>query len=135
MELDRLGCDIKSSFAASVIEPTSATFKIYFNCLTVISSSFLFLQIPIYMNNSHSFLTEQADRSNASCGAAPPKEGIAITAISSFVNEIELRSKPPKKAGNTPLSGLYLSFLDIKTTVSTCVEWQKLSTSRIRSML
>ena len=24
--------DIKSSFAASVIEPTSATFKIYFNC-------------------------------------------------------------------------------------------------------
>ena len=32
MELDRLGCDIKSSFAASVIEPTSATFKIYFSC-------------------------------------------------------------------------------------------------------
>ena len=28
----KLGCDIKSSFAASVIEPTSATFKIYFNC-------------------------------------------------------------------------------------------------------
>ena len=30
------------------------------------------------------------------------------------------KSKPPKKPGNTPLSGLYLSFLDIKTTVSTC---------------
>ena len=29
------------------------------------------------------------------------------------------RSKPPKKPGNTPLSGTYLSFLDIKTTVST----------------
>ena len=32
------------------------------------------------------------------------------------------RSKPPKKPGNTPLSGTYLSFLDIKTTVSTCHE-------------
>ncbi|WP_418478764.1 hypothetical protein, partial [Dysosmobacter sp.] len=31
------------------------------------------------------------------------------------------KSKPPKKPGNTPLSGLYLSFLDINTTVSTCV--------------
>ena len=30
------------------------------------------------------------------------------------------KSKPPKKPGNTPLSGPYLSFLDIKTTVSTC---------------
>ena len=29
------------------------------------------------------------------------------------------RSKLPKKPGNTPLSGTYLSFLDIKTTVST----------------
>ena len=29
------------------------------------------------------------------------------------------RSKPPKKPGNTPLSGTYLSFLDINTTVST----------------
>ena len=29
------------------------------------------------------------------------------------------KSKPPKKPGNTPLSGTYLSFLDIKTTVST----------------
>ena len=28
------------------------------------------------------------------------------------------KSKPPKKPGNTPLSGLYLSFLDINTTVS-----------------
>lgn len=32
------------------------------------------------------------------------------------------KSKPPKKPGNTPLSGTYLSFLDIKTTVSTCVD-------------
>ena len=31
-------------------------------------------------------------------------------------------SQLPKKPGNTPLSGTYLSFLDIKTTVSTCVE-------------
>ena len=31
------------------------------------------------------------------------------------------KSKPPKKPGNTPLSGTYLSFLDIKTTVSTCI--------------
>ena len=31
------------------------------------------------------------------------------------------KSKPPKKPGNTPLSGTYLSFLDINTTVSTCV--------------
>ena len=30
-----------------------------------------------------------------------------------------LKSKPPKKPGNTPLFSLYLSFLDIKTTVST----------------
>ena len=29
------------------------------------------------------------------------------------------KSKPPKKPGNTPLSGFYLSFLDINTTVST----------------
>jgi hypothetical protein len=29
------------------------------------------------------------------------------------------KSKPPKKPGNTPLSGTYLSFLDINTTVST----------------
>lgn len=33
----------KSNFAASVIEPTSATFKIYFSCWTLISLSFLFL--------------------------------------------------------------------------------------------
>ena len=33
------------------------------------------------------------------------------------------KSKPPKKPGNTPLSGLYLSFLDIKTTVSTWLVW------------
>ena len=31
------------------------------------------------------------------------------------------RSKPPKKPGNTPLSGTYLSFLDINTTVSSIV--------------
>ena len=30
------------------------------------------------------------------------------------------KSKLPKKPGNTPLSGTYLPFLDIKTTVSTC---------------
>ena len=30
------------------------------------------------------------------------------------------KSKLPKKPGNTPLSGIYLSFLDINTTVSTC---------------
>ena len=34
------------------------------------------------------------------------------------------KSKPPKKPGNTPLSGTYLSFLDIKTTVSTWTVWQ-----------
>lgn len=33
-----------------------------------------------------------------------------------------LTSQLPKKPGNTPLSGTYLSFLDIKTTVSTCPE-------------
>ena len=32
------------------------------------------------------------------------------------------KSKPPKKPGNTPFSGTYLSFLDIKTTASTCSE-------------
>ena len=38
------------------------------------------------------------------------------------------KSKPPKKPGNTPLSGLYLSFLDIKTTVSTCGEiWYRIN--------
>ena len=31
-----------------------------------------------------------------------------------------LTSQLPKKPGNTPLSGTYLSFLDINTTVSTC---------------
>ena len=31
----------------------------------------------------------------------------------------DFKSKPPKEPGNTPLSGFYLSFLDIKTTVST----------------
>ena len=35
------------------------------------------------------------------------------------------KSKPPKKPGNTPLSGTYLSFLDIKTTVSTVVSVSK----------
>ena len=30
------------------------------------------------------------------------------------------KSKPPKKPGNTPLSGFYLSSLDSKQTVSTC---------------
>ena len=34
--------------------------------------------------------------------------------------ESGFKSKPPKKHGNTPLSGTYLSFLDINTTVSTC---------------
>ena len=37
-----------------------------------------------------------------------------------------LTSQLPKKLGNTPLSGTYLSFLDIKTTVSTCVEASEL---------
>ena len=41
------------------------------------------------------------------------------------------RSKPPKKPGNTPLSGTYLSFLDIKTTVSTCSVWGNISTGWI----
>ena len=34
----------------------------------------------------------------------------------------DFKSKPPKKPGNTPLSGFYLSFLAINTTVSTCGE-------------
>ena len=38
------------------------------------------------------------------------------------------KSKPPKKPGNTPLSGTYLSFLDIKTTVSTCTVPGNIST-------
>ena len=42
------------------------------------------------------------------------------------------KSKPPKKPGNTPLSGLYLSFLDIKTTVSTCTVSQNWSTLQLR---
>ena len=33
--------------------------------------------------------------------------------------ELGFYSQLPKKPGNTPLSGLYLSFLDINTTVST----------------
>ena len=33
-----------------------------------------------------------------------------------------LTSQLPKKPGNTPLSGTYLSFLDINTTHSTCGE-------------
>ena len=36
------------------------------------------------------------------------------------------KSKPPKKPGNTPLSGTWFYFLDIKTTVSTCVETSEL---------
>jgi len=32
------------------------------------------------------------------------------------------KSKPPKKPGNTPLSVFYLSFFDINTTHSTCIE-------------
>lgn len=36
--------------------------------------------------------------------------------------ELGFYSQLPKKPGNTPLSGSYLSFLDIKTTVSTCHE-------------
>lgn len=40
-----------------------------------------------------------------------------------------LKSKPPKKPGNTPLSGTYLSFLDIKTTVSTVVSLSQLISS------
>ena len=43
------------------------------------------------------------------------------------------RSKPPKKPGNTPLSGTYLSFLDINTTVSTCPLHGNISTVRTRS--
>ena len=39
--------------------------------------------------------------------------------ITELFQELGFKSKPPKKPGNTPLSGLYLSFLDIKTTVST----------------
>ena len=31
------------------------------------------------------------------------------------------KSKPPKKPGNTPLSGTWFYFLDINTTVSTCL--------------
>ena len=39
------------------------------------------------------------------------------------------KSKPPKKPGNTSLSGTYLSFLDIKTTVSTCPVQGNMSTA------
>ena len=42
------------------------------------------------------------------------------------------KSKPPKKPGNTPLSGTYLPFLDIKTTVSTCTVSQNWSTLQLR---
>ena len=42
--------------------------------------------------------------------------------------ESGFKSKPPKKPGNTTLSGLYLSFLDINTTVSTCTVWPNWST-------
>ena len=35
------------------------------------------------------------------------------------------KSKPPKKPGNTPLSGTYLSFLDINTTVSQNIFYRK----------
>lgn len=43
------------------------------------------------------------------------------------------KSKPPKKPGNTPLSGLYLSFLDIKTTVSTCgIVFHRFNSTRTR---
>ena len=37
-----------------------------------------------------------------------------------------LTSQLPKKPGNTPLSGTYLSFLDINTTVSICKSLSKL---------
>ena len=40
--------------------------------------------------------------------------------ITELFQKYGFKSKPPKKPGNTPLSGTYLSFLDIKTTVSTC---------------
>ena len=40
--------------------------------------------------------------------------------ITELCQKYGFKSKPPKKPGNTPLSGTYLSFLDIKTTVSTC---------------
>ena len=43
------------------------------------------------------------------------------------------KSKPPKKPGNTPLSGTYLSFLDIKTTVSTWSARGKRSTAQART--
>ncbi len=36
-----------------------------------------------------------------------------------FFQKSGFKSKPLKKPGNTPLSGSYLSFLDINTTVST----------------
>ncbi len=40
------------------------------------------------------------------------------------------KSKPPKKPGNTSLFSLYLSFLDIKTTVSTCPVRGNISAAR-----
>ncbi len=46
--------------------------------------------------------------------------------ITELFQELGINSKPPKKPGNRPLSGTYLSFLDIKTTVSTCVETSEL---------
>ena len=45
------------------------------------------------------------------------------------------RSKPPKKPGNTPLSGTYLSFLDINTTVSTWLVAGNWSTAHAFSAL
>ena len=40
--------------------------------------------------------------------------------------ELGFYSQLPKKPGNTPLSGTWFYFLDIKTTVSTCVETSEL---------
>ena len=37
----------------------------------------------------------------------------------------DFKSKPPKKPGNTPLSGFYLSFLAINTTVSSVDNFSK----------
>lgn len=45
------------------------------------------------------------------------------------------KSQLPKKPGNMPLSGFYLSFLDIKTTVSTCPVLGNISTQQHFSTL
>ena len=76
----------------------------------------------VFSKSSSKLLISMMLKSKAWNLHLPADDGIkALHKKTGLFQKSGFKSKLPKKPGNTPLSGTYLSFLDIKTTVSTWI--------------